>query len=426
MSRPTLVLIDGHALAYRMFFALPAQGFQTKAGEPTNAVYGFARTLLDLLDERPAYLAVSFDQGLSGRGDLYPDYKGTREKMPDDLRLQLSRIRELVAAFNVPILELEGYEADDVIGSVAPQAEAQGVDVRIITGDRDLLQLLSERTTVQLPAKRQGNGPELWDLARFRAEYELEPGQLVEMKGLMGDASDNIPGVKGVGEKTAARLIGEHGSVAGVYEHLDAIKGALRDKLAAERDSAFLSRDLARIKRDVPVTLDLTTCVAHDYRYEEVEALFRALEFRSLVGRLPHPTPSGQQLSMFALHQEQQQSATPEPLVDFTIVDDESALAALTEQLAAAEMIAFDVETTSTDRMRADLVGIALASERRARLLHPGGAHRAQRPGGRLRRPAGLAGRAHAAPASAEAGDRRAAPRPDRPAPPQSGPQRQL
>jgi DNA polymerase-1 len=361
MSRPTLVLIDGHALAYRMFFALPVQGFQTKAGEPTNAVYGFARTLLDLLDERPAYLAVSFDQGLSGRGDLYPDYKGTREKMPDDLRLQLNRIRDLVAAFNVPILELEGYEADDVIGSVAPQAEAQGVGVRIITGDRDILQLLSEGTTVQLPAKRQGNGPELWDLARFRAEYGLEPEQLVEMKGLMGDSSDNIPGVKGVGEKTAAKLIAEHGSVAGVYEHLDAIKGALRDKLAAERDSAFLSRDLARIKRDVPVTLDLAACVATDYRYEDVEALFRALEFRSLIDRLIRPAPGGQQLSMFALHQEQQGAAAREPLVDFTIVDDEDSLAALVKQLESAEMIAFDVETTSTDRMRADLVGIALA-----------------------------------------------------------------
>ncbi len=361
MSRPTLVLIDGHALAYRMFFALPLQGFQTKAGEPTNAVYGFARTLLDLLDERPDYLAVSFDQGLSGRGDLYPDYKGTREKMPDDLRLQLNRIRDLVTAFNIPILELDGYEADDVIGSVAPQAEAQGVGVRIITGDRDILQLLGERTTVQLPAKRQGNGPELWDLARFRAEYGLEPEQLVEMKGLMGDSSDNIPGVKGIGEKTAAKLIAEHGSVAGVYEHLDAIKGALRDKLAAERDSAFLSRDLARIKRDVPVTLDLSACVAHDYRYEDVEALFRALEFRSLIDRLIRPSASGQQLSMFALRQEQQQAAAREPLVDFTIVDGEDSLAALVKQLEAAEMIAFDVETTSTDRMRAELVGIALA-----------------------------------------------------------------
>ncbi len=359
MSRPTLVLIDGHALAYRMFFALPVQGFQTKTGEPTNAVYGFARTLLDILQERPDYLAVTFDQGLSGRGERYPDYKGTREKMPDDLRIQLDRIRELVTAFNIPILELDGYEADDVIGSVAPQAEAQGVDVRIITGDRDMLQLLSEHTTVQLPAKRQGNGPELWDVTRFRAEYGLEPAQLVELKGLMGDTSDNIPGVKGVGEKTATKLISEYGSVSGVYEHLDEIKGALREKLTAERDNAFLSRELAQIRRDVPVKLDLNACVAQDYRYEEVERLFRTLEFRSLIDRLPQPQAVQQQLSMFDMQQE----VARQDVVDYDVIDTPEALARLLERLQAAPIVAFDVETTSTDQMRARLVGIALAVE---------------------------------------------------------------
>jgi DNA polymerase-1 len=361
MSRPTLVLIDGHALAYRMFFALPVQGFQTKTGEPTNAVYGFARTLLDILDERPDYLAVTFDQGLSGRGERYPDYKGTRDKMPDDLRIQLDRIRELVTAFNIPILELDGYEADDVIGSVAPQAEAQGVDVRIITGDRDMLQLLSDHTTVQLPPKRQGNGPEVWDVARFRAEYGLEPAQLVELKGLMGDTSDNIPGVKGVGEKTASKLISEYGSVAGVYEHLDEIKGALREKLAAERDNALLSRELAQIRRDVPVTLDLQACVAQDYRYEDVERLFRTLEFRSLIDRLPRPQPVQQQLSMFDM--QQQTAATRQDVVDYEVIDTPEALTRLVDRLNTAPTLAFDVETTSTDQMRARLVGIALALE---------------------------------------------------------------
>ena len=361
MSRPTLVLIDGHALAYRMFFALPVQGFQTKTGEPTNAVYGFARTLLDILDERPDYLAVTFDQGLSGRGERYPDYKGTRDKMPDDLRIQLDRIRELVTAFNIPILELDGYEADDVIGSIAPQAEAQGVDVRIITGDRDMLQLLSDRTTVQLPARRQGDGPEVWDVARFRAEYGLEPAQLVELKGLMGDTSDNIPGVKGVGEKTASKLISEYGSVAGVYEHLDEIKGALREKLAAERDNALLSRELAQIRRDVPVTLDLKACVAHDCRYEDVERLFRTLEFRSLIDRLPRPQEVHQQLSMFDA--QQQVAAARQDVVDYDVIDTPEALARLVDRLKAAPTLAFDVETTSTDQMRARLVGIALAVE---------------------------------------------------------------
>lgn len=362
MSRKTLVLIDGHALAYRMFFALPVQGFQTKGGEPTNAVYGFARTLLDLLDERPAYLAVTFDQGLSGRGELYPEYKGTREKMPDDLRLQLDRIRDLVTAFNMPILELEGYEADDVLGSVAPQAEAGDVDVHIITGDRDILQLITEHTTVQLPGKR--GDKEEWNLERFRAEYELEPPQLVELKGLMGDSSDNIPGIKGVGEKTASKLIKAYGSIDGVYEHLDEITGAMNKKLAEGRDDALLSRELARIKRDVPVTLDLAACVSHDYAYADVERVFRELEFRTLIDRLPGRPPAAapggaQQLSMFAMAEAE--AATHAAVVPFEVVDDADKLAALVARLDSAQAITWDVETTSTDQMQARLVGIALA-----------------------------------------------------------------
>ena len=362
MSRKTLVLIDGHALAYRMFFALPVQGFHTKGGEPTNAVYGFARTLLDLLDEKPAYLAVTFDQGLSGRGEMYAEYKGTREKMPDDLRLQLDRIRDLVTAFNIPILELAGYEADDVLGSVAPQAEAEDVDVHIITGDRDILQLITEHTTVQLPGKR--GDKEEWDLERFRTDYELEPPQLVELKGLMGDSSDNIPGIKGVGQKTASKLIKAYGSIDGVYEHLDEVKGAMNKKLAEGRDDAFLSRELARIKRDVPVALDLSACVSHDYAYADVERVFRELEFRTLIDRLPGrppaPAPDGaQQLSMFAMAESE--AAAHAAVVPFEVVDDADTLAALVERLDAAQAITWDVETTSTDQMQARLVGIALA-----------------------------------------------------------------
>ncbi len=367
MSRPTLVLIDGHALAYRMFFALPVQGFQTRAGEPTNAVFGFARTLMDLMDAKPDYLAVSFDQGLSGRGEVYPDYKGTREKMPDDLRIQLDRIRDLVAAFNIPILELDGYEADDVLGSVAPQAESEGADVLIITGDRDILQLLTPHTRVQLPPRRGNSTPETWDVARFREEYAgLEPAQLVDLKGLMGDSSDNIPGVKGVGEKTALTLVSAYGSVAGVYDHLAEIKGAVQKKLAADRENALLSRELAAIQRDVPVTLALKACVTSDYDAEQVLELFRALEFRSLIERLPDvqavvTAASGgvQQMSLFEMAAPQ---PAPEAIVEYDVIDTPEKLAELVKRLEAAQGgIAWDVETTSTDQMQARLVGIGLA-----------------------------------------------------------------
>ena len=368
MDRPVLVLIDGHALAYRQFFALPVETFSTRSGEPTNAVYGFARTLIDILNEHPVYLAVAFDKGMSGRDELFEEYKGTREKMPDEMRTQMARIRELIQAFNIPILELDGYEADDVLGSIAPQAEGEGCSVRIITGDRDLLQLITDCTTVQLPGKRQGDA-QIYDVDRFHEEYDgLEPLQLVDLKGLMGDNSDNIPGVKGIGQKGAQKLIKAYGSVANLYDHLDEIKGSTHDKLEASRDLAFLSRELARIRTDVPVTIALPSCVAHDYSYAQVEALFRELEFRTLIDHLPgapqRTEASGpvQQLSMFEVAETPQAEAAPEEgPVPFAIVDDDEKLAVLVARLNAAEAITFDVETTSIDRMLGDLVGISLS-----------------------------------------------------------------
>ncbi len=355
-SRPLFFVVDGHAVAYRQFFALQPKGFTTSAGEPTNATFGFARTLLDILQkDKPQYLAVSFDRGLSGREHLYEAYKGTREKMPDDLRLQLDRIYQLVQAFNIPVLALDGYEADDVIGSIVPQAIAQGVDVRIITGDRDLLQLLAPGVTVQTP--RRGEPDVIYDVDRFRQEFGLEPQQLIDLKALMGDASDNIPGVRGIGEKTAMQLLQTYHTLEGVYAHLDEIKGANRQKLLEGRASAFLSKQLATIRRDVPVNLDLSACVAHDFDVQQVDILFGELEFRQLRDRLPR---LNQQLSLFNLVEEPA-PVIDEPIVRTVIVRDAAALQALIEMLNQASAIAWDTETTGTDQMTAELVGISVA-----------------------------------------------------------------
>ena len=167
-SRPIFYIIDGHAFAYRQFFGLPLQAFSTADGEPTNATYGFTRILLDLiLNVKPDYLAVSFDMGLSGRDQIYGEYKGTREKMPEELERQMPRIEQIVRAFNIPLLTFDDFEADDVIGTAARQAEEAGVDVRIITGDRDLLQLLTDHVTVQLPSSKRDSPDEVYDVARF-------------------------------------------------------------------------------------------------------------------------------------------------------------------------------------------------------------------------------------------------------------------
>jgi DNA polymerase-1 len=356
-------VIDGHALAYRQFFALPVTSFSTRAGEPTNATYGFARTLLDILQrDKPQYIAVSFDRGLSGRDQLYEKYKGTREKMPGELVTQMKRINELVEAFNMPLLALDGYEADDVIGSIVPQAEAQGVQVRIVTGDRDILQLLSDQVTVQMP--RRGEADVVYDTVKFREEYGLEPWQLVEFKALVGDNSDNIPGVKGIGEKGATTLLQQYRTIDNLYAHIDEVKGATRQKLIDGRESAYLSKELATIRRDAPIPLDLNACLAHDYDASKVDALFAALEFRSLRDRLPR---ANVQMSFF---DQPTVVVEPEPtpieiphVVNTITIQDEAGLQQLLESLNSAKMIAFDTETTGIDQMSADLVGISLAVE---------------------------------------------------------------
>jgi DNA polymerase-1 len=373
-SRPRLTLIDGHALAYRQYFALDARHFTTSTGEPTNATYGFARALLDLLESDPPteYLAVVFDRGMSGRETVYTEYKSTREKMPPDLIVQMERIRELVRAFNIPILEQEGYEADDVIGSVAKQADALGVDVHIITGDRDLLQLVNDHVRVELPAVRGGDA-RVYDAAAVHSEYGIRPDQFVDYKGLVGDSSDNYPGVKGVGDKTATPLLQQYGTLEGLYANLDQQKGALRTKLETGRADAFLSRQLAAIMTDLPLNVDLADCRTHDYDPAAVDALFQQLEFRSLRNRLRRavekadlPSPSAapaagsaQQMALFAVEPEAQ--APVAEVVPAVIVDTEQALADLVRALDAASMIAFDTETTGVDQMTSALVGISLA-----------------------------------------------------------------
>ncbi|MCU0498042.1 MAG: DNA polymerase I [Anaerolineae bacterium] len=373
---PVIYLLDGYAIAYRQYFGLPVASFSTRKGEPTNAVYGFTRVLLDILEkDKPNYLAVSFDMGMSGRETLYEAYKGTREKMETDLEVQLPRIAQVVEAFNIPILALEGYEADDVIGTVTQQAQAQGVQVRIITGDRDLLQLLNDQVIVQLPTFKGED--ELYDVARFTQKYGVRPDQWVDMKALMGDNSDNIPGVKGIGEKGALKLLTDYDTLDGIYANLDQITGANHKKLLEGRDSAYLSRELARLRLDVPITLNLEKCVTHDYQSDRVLKVFEELEFRGHRDRvLKITTPSSQSMfdedsfidpgvSMdhpdYARMMGFAAPSAANSIVQTVIVREESDLQAMLERLTHATGIVFDTETTSTDQMAGELVGIALS-----------------------------------------------------------------
>jgi DNA polymerase-1 len=390
---PILYLIDGHALAYRTFFAITkgsSGGFITRSGETTAGVFGFASVLLRLLEqEQPEFLAVAFDTGRTFRDDLFPAYKGTRAKMPTELASQIERIRQLVDAFNIPRLEVEGYEADDVLGSLAQQAVAQGMGVKIMTGDRDLLQLVSERVIVSLPGKSLSDSRDYLPADVIEA-FGVRPDQVVDFKALVGDKSDNIPGVAGVGEKTAANLLTTYETLEGVYQHLDELTASVRTKLEKDRDNAFLSRTLATIVQDLVVPLDLTQARVDQFDPAQAEAIFRELEFRTLLPRLialetsygkraalsaaPSAAPSGAQLTMFTVAPTFQGTPPPpDPTCEVTVVDTPEALAALAARLAQAEVISFDTETTSTDQMQAELVGISLAVEPHAGYYLPVG-----------------------------------------------------
>ncbi|NPV57827.1 MAG: DNA polymerase I, partial [Anaerolineae bacterium] len=365
---PVLYLIDGHALAYRMYFAMTSGGstrLSTRQGEPTAGTFGFASVMIRLLQEKPDYLAVAFDTGKTFRDKIFPEYKATRAKMPDDLRPQIERIRQLVDAFPFPRLEMEGYEADDVLGSVAKIAVEQGLGVKIITGDRDLLQLVNDRVVVNLPGSR------LADSRDYRAEDVVEylgvrPDQVVDYKALVGDKSDNIPGVAGVGEKTAITLLSRYDTLDAIYGHINEITGRLRERLEKDKETAYMSRDLATIRTNLPVQLDLEKARADHIQSTVVEAMFTELEFRTLINRLHELTGSapaannGDQLALFGqpvTRLAQGEHYHPE----VTVVDTPEALDALQAKLASAKELAFDTETTSTDPMRAELVGISLA-----------------------------------------------------------------
>jgi DNA polymerase-1 len=367
---PTLILIDGHALAYRSYFALnpansPNNRWITSKGESTAGVYGFASVLLRIFEqEKPDYIAVAFDLGKTFRDDIFPEYKGTREKMPDDLRDQIERIKELVDAFNIPRLELENYEADDVLGTISVQAEEQGLGVKIVTGDKDLLQLVTNRVIVNLPGGKMADARDFTpkDVEAFLG---VRPDQVVDYKAMVGDKSDNIPGVAGIGEKTASSLLQTYQTLDEIYNNLDQLAPGVRNKLETNKEMAYKSQTLARIVTNAPIKLDIKNAVTSNFDINLVENIFRELEFRTLMTRLQNlvrtfkPAASTQQLSLF--------DATPAKAVEPTqtqlktrIVDTPEMLDNLVKTLNSVGLISFDTETTSTDPMQADLVGISL------------------------------------------------------------------
>ncbi|MBI4235293.1 hypothetical protein HY604_03260 [Candidatus Peregrinibacteria bacterium] len=281
-----LILIDGNAIIHRAFHALPP--FRTSKGELTNAVYGFTSMLLNILNnEKPDYIAVSFDlKGKTFRHEQYKEYKATRVKAPDELYEQIPRIKEVVKAFQIPIYEIAGFEADDVLGTLAKQAEKESdLMTYIVTGDMDTLQLVTEKVKVLSPVKGFQESI-IYDIPKVLGKYGLSPSQVPDLKGLQGDSSDNIKGVAGIGPKTAQSLLQKYGSIENIYNHLEKIPGKVGEKLKNDRASAFESKTLATIITQVPMSLDLNSCRTHHYDPEKILELFKELEFKSLYSKL--------------------------------------------------------------------------------------------------------------------------------------------
>ena len=285
-----LLLLDGNGLIYRGYFALINQPLTTSRGELVTAVFGFTNIVLRAIqDAKPDLVAVAFDLPKpTFRHDRYAEYKATRTRMPDDMRDQIPKVREVVKALGIPVYEQEGFEADDAIATLTGQAEAAGFDVVILTGDLDMLQLVSERTTLMVSLRGGIANTVSYDLAKIEDRWGLRPDQMLDYKALKGDTTDNIPGIPGVGEKTASTLVATWGTLDELYLHLDEVTPEkLRPLLEEHRDQVLESRELMRLVRDVDLQFDPSRGGVGDYDRETVVRLFREYEFRTLIDRLP-------------------------------------------------------------------------------------------------------------------------------------------
>lgn len=366
-----LALIDGHSLVYRAYFALP--GFTTSAGTPTGAVYGFTMMLTRLLeDEKPDLVAAAFDRAApTFRHERFDAYKANRPRMADDLRPQVPLAKDVLEAFDIPVFETDGYEADDVIGTLAAQGEERGLDVLIVTGDRDALQLVSPRTSVLI--MRKGiTEVEKCDLDAVRARFGVEPIKLIEVKALMGDKSDNIPGVPGIGEKTAEKLIQQYGCVEELLRRAEEVGGRTGRLLVEHAEQARLSRELAEIDRRVPISVEWDRLAFAPANPGAVGAVLDRLEFRALKKRLEQgqlagvakPATRPGETEVEAETKVEAESQAERPVVTAVSINvrqwsEEGAIA----RIAEAERIGVSVNLAGGDLLRAPVDGVAVAVE---------------------------------------------------------------
>lgn len=367
--RERLFLLDGMALAYRAYFSFIARPLINSKGENTSAIFGFINALLKILiDEKPEHIAVVFDtKEPTFRHVMYEPYKATRQKMPDDLSAQIGTLKDVVRAFNVPCIELPGYEADDIMGTLARQAEKENIETYLVTGDKDFMQLISPLVKIYKPGKR-GDEWEILDEQAVKTKFGVTPDKVIDVLGLIGDTSDNVPGVKGIGEKTAIPLVLEHGSIENILNRVDAItQKGLQQKLRDHRDEALLSKKLVTIETNVPLEINVHHLLAKPRDNDKLLQLFKQLEFKTLIKRLidTRDTPSPAVEPVAAEHTERTLTDIRSDDHVYHIITSETDLKVLVAQLAKSKAFVFDTETTDVNPLRSQLIGIAVAMKPR-------------------------------------------------------------
>ena len=372
-----LFLLDAYALIYRAYYAFIKNPRINSKGFNTSAIMGFVNTLEDVLKkEQPTHIGIAFDPaGPTFRHEAYEQYKAQREETPEVIRLSVPIIKDIIRAYRIPILEVSGYEADDVIGTLATEAGRRGITTYMMTPDKDYGQLVSDNVFMYRP-KYGDKEFEVMGIAEVKAKFDIQsPAQVIDMLGLMGDTADNIPGCPGVGEKTAQKLIAQFGSIESLLEHTDQLKGAIKTKVETNRKQILFSKFLATIKTDVPISLDMDGLKREEPDKEELKRIFEDLEFRSLLDRVlgtdkktaaPPPSAQGDLFGFFAPEStEAPENSNLTRLQDLTydyqLIDTEEKIEQLLQNILTQKILSLDTETTGTDPIRAELVGMSFS-----------------------------------------------------------------
>jgi DNA polymerase-1 len=359
-KRERLFLLDGMALAYRSYFAFIKNPLINSRGENTSAIFGFVNFLNKILDEqKPDHIAVVFDTiEPTFRHKAYPEYKATRQKMPEDMSAMMDTLKDVVRAFNVPVIEAPGFEADDVIGTLAKRAEKENVESFLVTSDKDFLQLVSPLTKIFRPGK-QGGDVEIVDEKGVVERFGVPAAQVVEMLALIGDSSDNVPGVPGIGPKSAEPLVKKFGTVENILAHVDDIlQKGIQEKLRANKELALLSKKLVTIETNAPVNINFHELRAAEKDIPKLSALYERLEFRALLRKLNEEQSGGEPLEV-AVESVPQKSDITTSAHNYYIIDSDAAYLRFISELKKAKEFVFDTETTSTNPLRAHVVGIS-------------------------------------------------------------------